>query len=78
VVTKLGQELEGEITVNLQGINEDLIKVSTTEKSKRKRNKQSITTKTSIKTAIIKHIIIDGTTYFFRNIKTEYNNCKQL
>jgi len=83
LVTKLGQALEGEITVNLQGINEDLIKVSTTEKSKRKGIKQSITTNTSINTAIIKHIIIDGTTYFFRNIKTDYdiwmkNVCMQL
>jgi hypothetical protein len=30
LVTKLEQVLEGEITVNLQGINEDLIKVKQT------------------------------------------------
>lgn len=73
LVTKLGQELQGEITVNLQGENADLIKVSTIEKSKNKGTKETITAAASFNTAIIKHIIIDSITYYFRNINTGYN-----
>lgn len=72
LVTKLGQELHGEITVNLKGTNEDLITISTTEKSKNKGKKETITTAVSYNTAIIKHITIDSNTYYFRNINTAY------
>lgn len=72
LVTKLGQELKGEITVNLQGINDDLIKISTTTESKNKGQKETITSSVSYNTAIIKHIIIDSITYYFRHINTAY------
>jgi len=72
LVTKLGQELEGEITVNLEGANGDLIKITTTEKSSNKGKKETITTSVSYNTAIIKHIIVDSITYYFRTINTAY------
>jgi len=72
LVTKLGQELEGEITVNLEGANGDLIKITTTEKSSNKGKKETLTTSVSYNTAIIKHIIVDSITYYFRTINTAY------
>ena len=72
LVTKLGQELEGEITVNLEGANGDLIKITTTEKSSNKGKKETITTSASYNTAIIKHIIVDNITFYFRTINTAY------
>ena len=72
LVTKLGQELQGEITVNLKGANEDLIKITTIEKSSNKGKKETITTSVSYNTAIIKHIIVDSITYYFRTINTAY------
>lgn len=72
LVTKLGQELEGEITVNLEGANGELIKITTTEKSSNKGKKETITTSVSYNTAIIKHIIVDSIVYYFRTINTAY------
>ncbi|HEX4877604.1 MAG TPA: hypothetical protein VFV31_13090 [Chitinophagaceae bacterium] len=72
LVTKLGQELTGEITVNLQGANDDLIKIQSSATSKNKGTKETTSTTASFNTAIIKYIIIDNTTYYFRNINTEY------
>lgn len=72
LVTKLGQELEGEITVNLEGANGDLIKITTIVKSSNKGKKETITTFASYNTAIIKHIIVDNITFYFRTINTAY------
>jgi len=72
LVTKLGQELKGEITVNLEGANGDLITITTTEKSSNKGKKETLTTSVSYNTAIIKHIIVDSITYYFRTINTAY------
>lgn len=38
LITKLGQELHGEITVNLDGANQDLIQINTSQKQRDKRN----------------------------------------
>jgi hypothetical protein len=72
LVTKLGQELAGAISVNLQGANDDLIQISSVEKSKNNGSKETTTTKARFNTAIIKYIKIDSTIYYFRNINTEY------
>lgn len=72
LVTKLGQKLEGEITVNLEGANGDLIKITTIVKSSNKGKKETITTSASYNTAIIKHIIVDNITFYFITINTAY------
>ncbi len=82
--TKLGQELQGEITVNLNGDNAELIEISSVEKTKGKRSKQKINSSSKLNTAIIKHILIEGKVYYFRDIKIGYddkmmkNVCVQL
>lgn len=82
--SKLGQEITGDITLNLQGPNEELIEISTTEKTKSKGKRQTITTTSKLNTAIISYIVIDGKTYYFRDIKVGYddklikNVCVQL
>ncbi len=72
MVTKLGQTLQGEITVNLQGTNDDLIEIKSTEKTKSKGAKQTTTTTAKYNAGIINHIIIKDTVYYFRDIKIGY------
>jgi hypothetical protein len=82
--TKLGQVMKGEITINLKGENAEMIEVKTTEKIKGKRSKQTTTTTTRLNSAIIKHIEINKTIYYLRDIKIGYddkllrNVCVQL
>ncbi len=82
--TKLGQEIKGEISLNLEGENNELIEIVSIEKTKGKGTKQTLTTSSKFNVAIIDHVVVNGTTYFFRNIKTNYddkfieNACVQL
>ena len=82
--TKLGQEIKGEILLNLEGENNELIEIVSIEKTKGKGTKQTLTTSSKFNVAIIDHVVVNGTTYFFRNIKTNYddkfieNACVQL
>ena len=46
--TKLGQEIKGEIKLNLDGSNDELIEVITVEKTKEKGTKQTLTTSSKI------------------------------
>jgi hypothetical protein len=88
IVTKFGDQQTGLITVNLAGENDDLIRIETiTEgKSKSKKNKGTVTTGSSMKlnVALINHIVINDTTYYFRDIKYDYqskyhmNTCVRL
>jgi len=71
--SKLGQEITGEIKLNLQGANNDLIEISTTEKTKSKGNRQTLTTTSKLNTAIISHVNINGEKYYFRDIKIGYD-----
>ncbi|HUM98295.1 MAG TPA: hypothetical protein PK275_10585 [Chitinophagaceae bacterium] len=72
--TKLGQEIKGDITFNKDGINEDLIEITTYEKSKVKGGKLLLKTNTKLNVALIKFIIIAKQTYYFRDIKIDYND----
>lgn len=74
MVTKLGQTLAGEITVNLQGANGELIEITSTEKTRSKGSKQTVTTTAKYNAGIIKYIIIKDTTYYFRDIKIGYDD----
>ncbi len=84
LTTKLGKEMPGLITVNLTGENEELIEITSTEKTKGKGSKQTITTSARLNVAIIKSVTIDGKTYYFRDIRIGYddkmlkNVCVQL
>jgi hypothetical protein len=77
MVTKLGKLETGIIIVNLDGPNNELIEIATSEQTKTKekgrRTKQTITTSTKLNVAIIESIIIKDTTYYFRDIKYDYN-----
>lgn len=72
--TKLGQEIKGEIILNLEGNNNELIEVITVEKTKKKGSKQIITTSSKLNVAIIDHIDINGKSYYFRDIKIGYDD----
>jgi hypothetical protein len=74
MVTKLGQTLQGEISVNLQGANGELIEIKIIEKNRSKGTKQILTTTAKYNAGVIKHIIIKDTIYFFRDIKTDYDD----
>lgn len=71
--TKLGQEIAGDIRINLQGTNAELIEISTTEKTKSKGTRQTLTTTSKLNTAIISRVVIKGETYYFRDIKIGYD-----
>jgi len=72
--TKLGQEIKGEIKLNLDGSNDELIEVITVEKTKEKGTKQTLTTSSKINVSIIDHIDVNGKSYYFRDIKTDYDD----
>lgn len=77
LVTKMGQQEKGIITVNLDGENNELLEITTvgksTSKSRRQKTKQTINTSAKLNLAFIHHIIINDTTYYFRDIKYDYN-----
>ena len=72
--TKLGQEIKGEIKLNLDRSNDELIEVITVEKTKEKGTKQTLKTSIKINVSIIDHVDINGKSYYFRDIKTDYND----
>ena len=74
VFTKLGQEINGEIALNLDGVNDDLIAITTYETSKVKGGKQTLATTTKLNVAIIKNIVIKNQIYYFRDIKIDYDD----
>jgi hypothetical protein len=74
MVTKLGQTIQGEITVNLGGGNAELIEITSIQKTKSKKSKQMVTTTAKYNAGIIKHIIIKDTLYYFRDIKVGYDD----
>ncbi|MEO5948662.1 MAG: hypothetical protein ABIP79_17740 [Chitinophagaceae bacterium] len=82
--TKLGQEIKGEIKLNLEDGNDELIEITTVEKTKGKGSKQTLTTSIKLNVAIIDHVLVGGKTYYFRDIKIDYddkyvrNVCVQL
>ncbi len=82
IVTKLGKEQKGTITVNLDGSNNELIPISYTEKTKSKskgtKMKMESTTTLSLNVALIHHIIINDTTYYFRDVKYGYDEKKRM
>ena len=53
---KLGQTFNGDITVNLGGANSELIEIKTTEKTKIKGGKQTLTTNAKYNVAIINNM----------------------
>ncbi len=71
---KLAQKLQGEIMINLAGENEELIEIATTEKIKSRGQRQTITTSAKYNIAIISDIVIDKQTYYFRDIKIDYDD----
>lgn len=77
MVTKLGKSESGIITANLNGPNNELIEIATSEQTKTKvngkRTKQTITSSVKLNVAFISSIIINDTTYYFRDIKYDYN-----
>jgi hypothetical protein len=77
MVTKLGDKQSGMITINLNGSNNELIEISTIEKTKskkkNKRTSQTLSTSMKLNVGLIHHIIINDTTYYFRDIKYDYN-----
>ena len=71
LVSKLGQEQSGEITINLDGSNNELIEITYSEQTKTKgKRKSQQTTSMSMKlnVALIKHITINDTTYYFLTV----------
>jgi hypothetical protein len=70
--SKFGEKINGTIVVNLEGVNEDLIEVSSTVKTKTKRSKQTLTTTSKINAAIIDYLLINGKKYYLRDIKIDY------
>jgi hypothetical protein len=78
MITKMGQEQTGIIIVNLNGANNDLIEIETTEISRSKgggkRTKQTLTTSTKLNVALINRLIINDSTYYFRDVKYDYND----
>lgn len=77
LVSKFDGEHKGKITVNLNGPNDEMIEIVTSEKTSSKakgqKTKQTITSSAKMNVAIIHHIIINDTTYYFRDIKYDYN-----
>ena len=69
--TKLGQEIKGEIKLNLDGSNDELIEVITVEKTKEKGTKQTLTTSSKINVSIIDHIDVNGKSYYFRDVSVQ-------
>ena len=88
IVTKLGEKYNGYISVNLNGPNNELVEIETSEKTKTKqggkRRSQTTTTQMKLNIAIISYFIINDTTYYFRDIKYDYkekyfmNSCVRL
>lgn len=78
MVTKLGNEERGMITINLNGSNDELIEIETTEvttsKGGGKRSKETITSSMKLNVAFIHHLIINDSTYYIRDIKYDYND----
>lgn len=71
--SKFGEAIKGDIKVNLDGANKDLIEVSTTVKTKTKRSKEVITTSSRINIAMIDYLLINGIKYYLRDIEIGYN-----
>lgn len=82
IVTKLDKQQKGTITVNLDGSNNELIPITYTEKTKSKskgtKTKMQSTTTISLNVALIHHIIINDTTYYFRDVKYGYDEKKRM
>lgn len=78
LITKMGNEQKGIITVDLNGANNEMIEIETTEISKSKgggkRTKQTLTTSTKLNVAFISRLVINDSTYYFRDIKYDYND----
>lgn len=74
LTTKLGVEMAGKITVNLTGENPELIQITTVEKVRNNRKKQTLTTNNKLNVAFISKINTNGKTYYFRDIKVGYND----
>jgi hypothetical protein len=72
--TKFGQKMEGEIKMNLTGENEEMIEIASTEKTRSKGRKQTITTSAKYNVAIISNIVVDKQTYYFRDIRIGYDD----
>ena len=72
--TKLGQEIKGEILLNLEGENNELIEIVSIEKTKGKGTKQTLTTSSKLNVAIIDHVLIHGKSFYFRDIKIDYDD----
>ena len=73
LVSKFGESHKGIIQVNLNGANDELIEIVSTEKTKSKGTTQTVTHSLKMNVAIIKCIIINDTTWYFRDIKYDYN-----
>jgi hypothetical protein len=74
--SKLGQQFEGEITIKLKGSNTELIEVTNKEKRKQKGSRETITTSNKLNSALVSHILIEGKTYYLRDIKVGYDDKK--
>ena len=70
VITKLGGKQQAVVTVNLNGDNDEMIQLSTVEKLKN----QKVTSTNKLNVALIREFIINDTTYYFRDIKYDYNS----
>ena len=71
--SKFGNETAGTIKVNLEGPNDELIEVSSTEKTTTKGRTQTSSSSIKINVAIIDYLLINGKKYYLRDIKIGYN-----
>lgn len=72
--SKFGDKTVGTIKVNLDGANDELIEVISTEKTKTKGRSQTLNTSIKINVAIIDYLLINGKNYYLRDIKIDYND----
>lgn len=82
IVTKLKQEYTGTIFTSINKPNSELLQFEIIEKSKQKTGKnkitQPVTTRVKLNIALISHIIIHDTTYYFRDITYDYQSKKYM
>ena len=78
MITKMGKKETGIITVNLNGSNDELIEIAASEQTKTKgggkKTKETITSSMKLNVAFINSVIINDSTYYFRDIKYDYND----
>jgi hypothetical protein len=75
---KFDDKIEGTIKVNLDGPNDELIEVISTEKSPTKKGTKNSTSSNKINVAMIDYLLINGKKYYLRDIEIGFGDERYL